>query len=57
MDSILFKVIVIAVLVGLLALITIDDRRSRRLREEEARARAELSGQPRSPDQRGDSSS
>jgi Tfp pilus assembly protein PilE len=48
MGYILLKIFIILAVVGVLALITLDDRRTRRLRAEEDRARLEAeAGEPK----------
>ena len=53
MGYILLKIFIILAVVGVLALITLDDRRTRRLRAEEDRARLEAEAGERTA-QRGD---
>lgn len=54
MGYILLKLFIILAVVGLLAFITLDDRRSRRLRAEEDRARLEAEASARNSDDTAD---
>jgi len=55
MGYILLKIFIILAVVGVLALITLDDRRTRRLRAEEDRARLEAEAGERPAQRRDDS--